>query len=332
MMINRFILELEGCYFLEGMVAKSRAMLEIFHTIIMVARYPSNVLITGETGTGKDMVARAIYNLSPRQNKPFIAINCASLVEGLLESELFGHVRGAFTGALKDKPGLFEVADGGTIFLDEIGDMPLPLQAKLLRVIETGEVRRVGDTKVRKVDVRIISATNRSLKEMIKKGRFREDLYYRLNIIQIDIPPLRKRREDIPVLSSYFLGELNQKMGKDIKGLDEKVLELFKNLPWEGNARELRNVIERAYIVAKGDYITLSDIPEEYRKTTGAEEPPDISTSLEEMERNYIMEILKMTSGNCSRAARFLGISRRSLYRKLKKYGIDPSKERKQKH
>ncbi len=329
-MTRKFFVDSKGLFILEGMIAKSGSMLNVFRMITTVAKYPSNVLITGETGTGKDMVARAIYNLSPRNNKPFVAINCASLVEGLLESELFGHVRGAFTGALKDKPGLFEVANGGTLFLDEVGDLPLPLQAKLLRVIETGEVRRVGDTNMKKVDVRIISATNRSLKKLVEEGKFREDLYYRLNVINIHIPPLRERKEDIPVLVDYFLGELNQKLGKGIKGVEKEVLSLFKRLPWKGNVRELKNVMERAYIQAPGDTIKLQDLPPEYleeEKELAAQ--VKIPSSLEELEKKYIMETLKYASGNCSLAARLLGISRRSLYRKLKKYGIDPKAERK---
>jgi len=314
-----------GDYVFEGMVGQSLAMLNIFATIKHVAKYPISILITGETGTGKEMVARAIHNLSRRANKPFITVNCAGLVETLLESELFGHVKGAFTGALRDKPGLFEIADQGTIFLDEIGDMPLSLQSKLLRVLEHHEIQRVGDVKVKKVDVRVIAATNRDLKKMVEEGKYRKDLFYRLNVVHIHIPPLRERKEDIPILCQYFIKQLNQEIGKGIKGLDIQVSELFQQLPWDGNIRELKNVLERAYIMATGEHITLKDLPLEYRqrkldKISFADLP--VQTTLAEMEKKYIMKVLKLTSGNRSQAARILGVSRRSLYRKLKKYGL----------
>jgi len=317
--------KVKGDYIFEGMVGQSLSMLNVFSTIKQVSRYSTSVLITGETGTGKEMVAQAIHNLSPRRHRPFVVVNCAGLVETLLESELFGHVKGAFTGAIKDKPGLFEIADKGTIFLDEIGEMPLSLQAKLLRVLEHHEVQRVGDIKVKKVDVRVIAATNCDLKEMVDENRYRKDLFFRLNTICIHIPPLRERKEDIPLLCQYFINQLNEEIGKGIKGLDPKVSELFQHLPWEGNVRELKNVIERAYIMAETEYITLKDIPQTYR-TQKLEQislfKPGKQTTLAEIERRYIQKVLELTSGNRSQAARVLGLSRRSLYRKLKKYGI----------
>lgn len=282
--------KLSGDYVFEGMVGQSLTMLNIFTTLKHIAKYPTSVLITGETGTGKEMVAKAIHNLSPRANKPFVTINCASLVETLLESELFGYVKGAFTGAVRSKPGLFEIADGGTIFLDEIGDLPLSVQAKLLRVLEQHEIQRVGDVKPKKVDVRVIAATNRDLKKRVEEGKYRKDLLYRLNTIHIHIPPLRERKEDIPVLAQYFIRQLNQEIGKDIKGLDNQVTELFQQLPWDGNVRELRNIIERAYIMTKGEYITLKDLPSEYHqkkqtKTFALE--PSSQTTLAEIEKIY---------------------------------------------
>ncbi len=319
-------------YMFEGMVGKSLSMLNVFQMIKQIAPYSTNVLITGETGTGKEMVAHAIHNLSPRKNKPFVVINCAGLVETLLESELFGYVKGAFTGAVKDKPGLFEVANEGTIFLDEVGELPLSLQAKLLRVLEYREIQRIGDTRTRKVDVRIIAATNVDLKALVDAEKYRKDLYYRLNSFQIHLPPLRERKEDIPLLCEHFISELNKELKKDIKGVTQEVLDLFMELPWEGNVRELRNVIERAYIMAKGEFISIEDIPEEYRerkiKTKDEEKSLDETefeetpTTLEEVEKRYIAKILKLTSGNRSKAAKILGLSRRSLYRKLKRYGM----------
>ncbi len=315
-------------YTFEGMVGQSLAMLEIFNTIKHIAKYPATVLITGETGTGKEMIARAIHNLSPRVSKPFVTINCAGLVETLLESELFGHVKGAFTGATRDKPGLFEIASGGTIFLDEVGELPLSVQAKLLRALEQHEIQRIGDVKIKKIDVRVIAATNRDLKTMVKEGKYRKDLFYRLNTIHIHLPPLRERKEDIPVLAEYFVTELNKQIGKDIKGIKPEVIERLKEIPWEGNVRELRNVIERAYIMTQTEYITLKDLPPEYIEENvsspvlflSAQEEPQ--TTLAEMEKRYIMKVLQRTSGNRSQAARILGLSRRSLYRKMKKYGI----------
>ncbi len=323
--------KVRGEYKFEGMVAQSIGMLNVFHMIKQIAPYSTNVLITGETGTGKEMVAHAIHNLSPRKNKPFVVINCAGLVESLLESELFGHVKGSFTGAVRDKSGLFEIANEGTIFLDEIGELPLSLQAKLLRVLEYREIQRIGDTKIRKVDVRIIAATNVDLKAMVEAERYRKDLFFRLNSFCINIPPLRERKEDIPLLCQHFISQLNNELKKDIKGMNQEVIDLFMELPWEGNVRELRNVVERSYIMAKDEFISIDDIPSEYKninfKATNKllDEPDELEetpTTLAELEKRYIAKVLKLTSGNRSKAAKILGLSRRSLYRKLKRYGI----------
>ncbi len=325
--------KVRGDYVFEGMVGQSIGMLNVFHMIKQIAPYSTNVLITGETGTGKEIVAHAIHNLSPRRNKPFVVINCASLVDSLLESELFGHVKGSFTGAVRDKPGLFEMANEGTIFLDEIGELPLGLQAKLLRVLEYREIQRIGDTKTRKVNVRIIAATNVDLKARVEEEKYRKDLFFRLNSFCIHIPPLRERREDIPLLCQHFINQLNAELKKDIKGISQSVLDLFMELPWEGNVRELRNVIERSYIMAKGEFIDIKDLPMEYIEIGKKEDSSDVEqsikdvledspTTLEELEKRYIAKVLKITSGNRSKAAKILGLSRRSLYRKLKRYGL----------
>jgi len=324
--------KVKGEYLFEGMIGQSIGMLNVFHMIKQIAPYSTNVLITGETGTGKEMVAHAIHNLSPRKSKPFVVINCAGLVESLLESELFGHVKGAFTGAVRDKSGLFEVANDGTIFLDEIGELPLSLQAKLLRVLEYREIQRIGDTKIRKVNVRIIAATNVDLKAMVEAERYRKDLFFRLNSFCINIPPLRERKEDIPLLCQHFISQLNSELKKDIKGVSQEVLDLFMQLSWDGNIRELRNVIERSYIMAKGDFISPDDIPSEYKEDTDSKISgisleketilEDSPTTLAELEKRYIAKVLKLTSGNRSKAAKILGLSRRSLYRKLKRYGL----------
>jgi len=321
--------KIRGEYIFEGLVGQSLSMLNVFHMIKQIAPYSTNVLITGETGTGKEMVTHAIHNLSPRRHKPFVVINCAGLVETLLESELFGYVRGAFTGAVKDKAGLFETAEGGTIFLDEIGELPISLQAKLLRVLEYREIQRVGDTKTKKVDVRLIAATNVDLKSMVETKEYRKDLFFRLNTFCIHLPPLRERREDIHLLCQHFISRLNDEIKKDIIAIDQEVADLFMELPWEGNVRELKNVIERAYIMAEGNFITIKDIPPEYRKKNLKRSIRNVKpvesappTTLAEMEKEYIAKVLELTSGNRSQAARLLGVSRRSLYRKLKRYGL----------
>jgi DNA-binding NtrC family response regulator len=303
-----------------SVLGRSRAMLDVFKNVARVAPAKNTVLIQGETGTGKEVIARTIHFHSPRAGKPFLAVNCASLPETLLESELFGHARGAFTNAYADKEGLFERASLGTLFLDEIGDTTLGLQAKLLRVIEDEQVTRVGGTEPRKVDVRIITATNRDLNAMIAQGRFREDLYYRLNVVRIVVPPLRERREDIPVYAQHFLARMARQQGRKM-GLSDEALELLKRYDWPGNVRELLNVIERAVALNPKSLIVAEDLPAAMR-----ESPHPSLKSLEDLEKEHIARVLQETGGNRQEAAQILGIDRKTLYRKAIKYGIQIDK------
>ncbi len=332
--------QLQGRVEFQGMVARSQEMLEIFSFIERLARYPTTALITGESGTGKELVARALHELSPLKEKPFIICNCTTLAPTLLESELFGHTRGAFTGADRDRKGLFEAAHGGSIFLDEIGELPLPVQAKLLRVIENREIKRVGSPEPIRIDIRIIAATNRDLATMVDKGDFREDLYYRLNVGSITLPPLRSRIQDIELLCSHFLARLARRLGKeDVVEISEPVLDLFRSHPWPGNIRQLLNVMERALIVARGSSILAEHLPAPFLGTstipaTMAVPPnvgaglgaiaasPDFDLSIEAAERDQIRKALEAAGGKRMEAARLLGLSRRTLYRKLDKYGI----------
>ena len=300
-------------------VSKSRQLKDMLSLIKKIAPADSSVFIQGESGTGKELVANTIWHYSKRNNSPLIALNCATFSENLIESELFGHEKGAFTDAFQTKYGLVEVADKGTLFLDEISEMPIGLQAKLLRFLDSGEFRRVGGNKIFNVDVRVITATNKELKDFIKAGRFREDLYYRLNVINITIPPLRERKEDIPELAYYFLKKYSRKLSRDISDFQPGVLELLTEYPWPGNARELENVIERAVIICDSNKIRHEDlsIPFAYAASEKGSTP-----SLEDMEKEYILRILKDVNGNQSKASQILGIDRKTLYLKLKKYGI----------
>lgn len=307
-------------------VYRSEKMKTLMETLPKIAQSSSNVLITGESGVGKELFAHALHKLSPRSHKEFVAINCAAFPEGLLESELFGHMKGAFTDAHYNKQGLFEIADGGTIFLDEIGDMPLSLQAKLLRVIENGTFRRLGGLSDIKVDVRIIAATNKDIKREVEEGRFREDLYYRLNVIPVHIPPLRERREDIPLLAEHFIKKYAPQ-----KRLSEEAMEALKNYRWRGNVRELENVIERLCLLTKSDLIELKDLPPEIIMDA-KEKPliPELTPSginldriVEEIEKQYIIKALKLTSNTKVEAAKLLGLSFRSFRYRLKKYNIE---------
>jgi DNA-binding NtrC family response regulator len=321
---------MQGRVVFEGMVARSQAMLEIFAFVERLARYPTTALITGESGTGKELIARALHRMSPLRDKPFIVCNCTALAPTLLESELFGHVKGSFTGADRDRKGLFEAAHGGTIFLDEIGELPLGVQAKLLRVLENREIKRIGSPHPLQVDIRVIAATNRNLATMVAQGTFRDDLYYRLNVGALHLPPLRERTEDIDPLCSHFIEAFNKKLGKRVTGLDAAASELFVRAPWPGNVREIANVIERAMIVAKGPLITVDDLPvhllmpapvlrdDDHVPTATM---PDLS--LQAAERNQIVRALDAAGGRRVDAARLLGLSRRTLYRKLDKYGIN---------
>jgi len=301
-----------------GMVGVSEGMRDVFRKISAVAPTDTTVLIIGESGTGKELVAEAIHKLSNRPGK-LVKINCSAIPEHLLESELFGYEKGAFTGALRRKPGKFELANGGTLFLDEIGDMPPALQSKLLRVIETGEVEPLGATSAKKVDVRIIAATNQDLERLMKEGKFRQDLYFRLRVFVIEIPPLRKRREDIPILISYFLRQISAKLGKKITSLSKDVMDAFMEYDWPGNVRQLRNALEEIAILAEGE--TINVLPTFIEKE--AIKPSLEGKTMEEIEREAIALALKKTGGNRVKAAKMLGIGTRTLYRRLEKYGLE---------
>ncbi len=303
-----------------GIVGKSPAMLEVFDFARKVARHYTNVLLIGATGTGKELVARAIHQISPVSQQKLAVCNCSALVDTLLESQLFGHMRGSFTGATDTRPGLFEFANNGTVFLDEVGETSLPMQAKLLRVIQNREVQRVGSPEVRQINVRLIAATNRDLRAEVLAGRFREDLYYRLSSIQIRIPPLTERLEDIPLLMQFFLKKYNEAYGKTISGLTRRAQAVLLRHSWPGNVRELENVISSASITSGGDFIDIADLPEglQHRGPRTSEGDEWRPLSLDEMRNAHIHRILDMCQGNRLRAAQVLGIGRTSLYRYLK--------------
>ena len=319
--VARLRKEIGKGYQFDNILGKSKAMQTIFDLIRRISDTASNLLITGESGTGKELVAKAIHYNSLRKDRPFIPVNCAAIPETLLESELFGYVKGAFTDAKGDKTGLFEEARGGTLFLDEISELPMSLQAKLLRVLQDKEVRRVGATQQVKVDVRVIAASNLDLAEEVKRHRFRDDLFYRLNVLQIQVPPLRERRDDILLLAHHFLKKYQQETGKAVKGISESALALFLEYSWPGNVRELENAIERAVILAHGDQITTDDLPPTLIGSRGdystIEKALERLLPLEELERQYITRILEQTGGNKYKAAQILGIDRKTLYRKL---------------
>ncbi|MCP2605080.1 sigma-54 dependent transcriptional regulator [Candidatus Aminicenantes bacterium AH-873-B07] len=321
--------ELSKRYSFENIVGKSKKMQEIFNLIEKIAPTDATVLICGESGTGKELVAKAIHYKSLRRNSKFVSINCGALPENLLESELFGHVKGSFTGAYSDKRGLFEVANNGTVLLDEIGEMSPMTQVKLLRALQERKIRRVGGIEEIEIDVRIIAATNQNLKEKIRKGLFREDLFYRLNVINITIPPLRERKEDIPLLVDHFIEKYSKHFKKDKKRISPDVMKVFQNYHWPGNIRELENVIERAMALAQEEEITINDIPKEIIYPTTIEIPvsiPDegfnLNSHLEELSRRYIEQALIKTERNMKKAAEILGISYRSLRHYIDKYQI----------
>jgi len=316
---------LDEKYGLGGIIGNSEPMRRVFDRLKQIAPTDATVLILGESGTGKELIANAIHQNSPRRHRPFVALNCAALSETILESELFGHEKGAFTGALARRQGRFEYAHRGTLFLDEIGDMPATTQIKLLRVIEQKEITRVGSNEPVRVDVRLLAATHQALEKLVKQGRFREDLYYRLNVVRIELPPLRERREDIPLLVNAFIKEFNAVHGRHVEGMAPEVLEVLVEYPWPGNVRELKNCIESMVVVSPGGVLRLEDIPEKIRGERAprhAPPPPLAGKTLEEMEKELIAQTLRMVGGNRQEAARRLKIGERTLYRKLDKYGI----------
>jgi two-component system response regulator AtoC len=312
----------------EDILAKSPSMQDIFRTIAKIAEYKTTVLIGGESGVGKELVARAIHRRSSRRGGPFVPVNCGAIPENLLESELFGHKKGAFTDAIADRRGLFEEADGGTLFLDEIGELPLGLQVKLLRVLEDDKIRRLGEARDIKVDVRIIAATHRDLMAETKAGRFREDLFYRLNVLPIPVPPLRDRKEDIPLLIEHFLSRNNMRLGTSIRGMDGECRRLLYGYSWPGNVRELENTIERAMVLAEGDQLVAQDLPERIREARDpvqmhlASGELSVKKTMRVIEEILIRRALQKTKGNRTRAAEVLEISHRALLYKIKDYQI----------
>ena len=301
----------------------SPQILGVFELLEKVIPTRSNILILGESGTGKGLIAEVVHYNSQRKDKPFISINCSAIPENLLESELFGYRKGAFTGATADKKGLITMADQGTLFLDEIGDMPLGLQAKILKVLETGEVFPIGETKPKYADIRLVVATNKNLEEQIQKGLFREDLYYRLNVIEVEIPPLRERKEDIDVLSRHFVDKYSKENNKKVLGITDEAMEVLLNYPWPGNIRELRNVVERAVVLAGSAMIGVAEIPEKLKLAPAGKHMQTLKTRLEYYEEKVIKDALQAYSWNKEEVARELDVDLATLYRKIKKLGIE---------
>ncbi|MDI1471614.1 MAG: sigma-54 dependent transcriptional regulator [Thermodesulfovibrio sp.] len=303
-------------------IGKSKAMQEVFYIMEMVAESNANVLVTGESGTGKELVARAIHKKSLRNTKPFVIVDCTTIPENLLESELFGHEKGAFTGAVERKTGLFEIANEGTVFLDEIGELPMSLQKKLLRFLQEREIQRIGSTARIKVDVRVISATNRDLEKLVQEGTFREDLYWRLNVVRINLPPLRERKEDIPLLVNHFLNKYSKENNKPIPQLEPEVMDTLINYEWSGNVRELANVIERAIVLSPSGIISMKHLPKRIIEKTGWTLYKESSLNLLEVEKSLILRALNSTGWNQTKAAQVLGISRKQLRTKMKHHGL----------
>ena len=327
---NRFYRrELLTKYQFKNVIGQTPAMVQVYKTIAKIADTKSTVLLYGESGTGKELVARSIHYNSPRNQRPFIPVDCASLVETLLETELFGHVRGAFTGAVSAKKGLFEEADGGTLFLDELANITLSMQTKLLRFLQEHEIKRVGGTESLKVDLRIIAATNQQLEPLVREGKFREDLFYRLNVVTITLPPLRERREDIPLLANHFVQKFSEEYKKTISHISPEALEILLQYSWPGNVRELENTIERAVILTVHPIILPEDLPQKLLDIVPGKRlddlkkryplMPDRLLSLKDVEKNYVIKVLKETKGNKKKAAEILGIERTTLYRILEK-------------
>jgi two-component system response regulator AtoC len=312
----------------EGIISENGAMMEVFRQIDRIAGYKTTVLVTGESGTGKELVARALHNRSERSDGPFVPVNCGAIPEHLLESELFGHKKGAFTDAVNDKKGLFEAASGGTLFLDEVGELPTVLQVKLLRVLQEERIRRLGETRDVPIDVRIVAATTRDLPEEIEAGRFREELYYRLNVVTVALPPLSARREDIPLLVSHFIQHDSERFGLSIKGCEPEALRVLTNYAWPGNIRELKNAVEHACLMADGASIRADDLPDTVQEARDpvkqflATGETSIKKTMEYVEEVLIKRALEQTGGNRTRAAKLLEISHRALLYKMKRYGI----------
>jgi PAS domain S-box-containing protein len=307
---------------IDSIVGRSEGIEKVRAMIRDLAEVQTTVLVTGESGTGKELVVDALHHLGERRHRPLVKVNCMALSENLLESELFGHVAGAFTGAVKDKVGRFQRADGGTIFLDEIGDLSPRMQLRLLRVIETMEFERVGDSSTVRVDVRVVAATNRDLPERVSEGEFRQDLYYRLKVVQIHIPPLRERLDDVPLLTEHFRRKLNSKLEREIKGISTQVASMFLNYPWTGNVRELENLLEHAFVRCRGSIITAGDLPVDFLDQF--EHRLFRAALSDDEEAEAIRKALEQAGGNKTEAARLLGMSRRTIYRKMEKLGIDP--------
>jgi two-component system response regulator PilR (NtrC family) len=322
--------QLETQHRFDNIIGKSARMLEVFETIRKIADSPSTAMITGESGTGKELVARAIHYNSQRRGRPFTSVNCGAIPENLMESELFGHLKGAFTGAVANKMGLFQAAEGGTLFLDEITEIPPLLQVKLLRAVQEREIRRVGDTRDVKVDVRLIAASNRNLEEAVADGDLREDLFYRLNVIPIHLPPLRERREDIPLLVSHFVQKFARQLGREVRGVAPEALAVLERYHWPGNIRELENVIERAIVLGGGDTLAAEALPESVRRERPAkgldvelpDEGMDLDATLEELERRYLQRALDRTRGVQTKAAELLRMTFRQFRYKLQKHGM----------
>jgi len=329
--VQRLQKEVRGLYDFGNIIGRSPAMQRTLELVGQIVDAPANVLITGESGTGKEVVAKAIHYNSQLKSGPFVAVNCAAIPETLLESELFGYVRGAFTDAKRDRRGLFQEASGGTLFLDEIAEVPLPLQAKLLRGIQDKEVRPLGANRTDKVDARILAATNQSLDQAVSEGKFRQDLFYRLNVIRIELPPLRERREDIPLLAEHFLKLFGKQLNRPVQGIEHDAMEALCNYPWPGNVRELEHTIERAILLSRTDTITRSDLSGEILASSNQEislaEALSKRYTLRELEWAYIQRVLEATRGNKTEASTMLGIDRTTLYRK-----IEESKEEAETH
>ncbi|MDZ7659070.1 sigma-54 dependent transcriptional regulator [Fodinibius sp.] len=325
---NKYLREqIDKEYNFNHIIGESSAMKKVYKMVERVSQATSNVLITGQSGTGKELVARAIHSNSDRSNKPFLAINCGAIPENLVESELFGHKKGSFTGANADKDGVFVAAHGGTVFLDEVAEIPLNLQVNLLRVIQEREVKPVGSNQMVSFDTRIIAATNKDIQKEVEEGNFRDDLYYRLNVVEISLPLLEQRREDIPLLAHHFLQKYNKELKRNLKGITSEAMGAMMAYQWKGQVRELENVIERAVLLSDGDFLTLEDLPASFKESSDSEDFQMDSDKLDEaiqvFEKHHIQSVLKRTDGNKSEAARLLGIDPSTLYRKMERLGVD---------